>query len=147
MCIRDRYYHYDYHHYHRHIITVTIVFFQATILAKVDSLKTGTKHSTTTTSNPIFSIGSPRRISTTHHHHKKVQDLLKKYPDIYNSITSTLFDEFTLTHHDDILSILSTKYPVICSEISNDNNNDINNNRNNDGYSNSSNINVINSKP
>lgn len=97
----------------------------------------------------MFSIGSPRRISTTHHHHKKVQDLLKKYPDIYNSITSTLFDEFTITHHDDILSILSTKYPVVCSEISNDNNsndnnNYINNNGNNDGNddSNSSNIKV-----
>ena len=84
----------------------------------------------------MFSIGSSRRISTTHHHHKKVQDLLKKYPDIYNSITNTLFEEVTITHHDDILSILSTKYPVVCSEISNDNNNDFNDD------SNSSNINV-----
>ena len=67
----------------------------------------------------MLSNGSSRRISTTHHHHQQQQLLAlgKKYPDVLFDVISTLCIISILAHRDDIVTLLSTKYPDVYSEI------------------------------
>ena len=60
-----------------------------------------------------------------HHHHHQLQAVFKKYPNVYEDIVSTL--------HDDIVNILSNKYPDVYYEISSSGNNDDDNNKKDDG--------------
>ena len=103
--------------------TTKLVLFQATSLARDDSLRSTATSTSPTTDNPMRSKGiSLKRISTTvntsgdvNREVKRLEALVYKYPDMYSDIIGTLHHDYPGTYNN-IINTLRYKYREICND-------------------------------